>query len=315
MVGEPPHLGQLGESLPHADEPCATARRVEDHVGEGPAELLGELEAHGLLALDPVRLLEGRHVEPTHFGCSLAHDGAAVGDQAVDQVGPGPVVGSLVLVDDRGIGWHEDKRLHADSGCVGGQRTARIAGRRDGHPFDPEFVGPADRHGETPALERAGGELGLVLHPQVVQSERSTEPLALEQRCHALAERRDLGLVLDGQELLVAPHGRRPTGDRLGGHVRPDGLEVVAHPERPTLVKSLKLVVGQVGAIDGSLEVGYVAHRLSPTLKSFVGWVETVPEPGSLRSSRRCPSFHHVRPLPPRGVDLARRDDSRLPLV
>jgi len=99
---------------------------------------------------------------------------------------------------------------------------------------------------------------------------RSFSPSAAPSRshlsswCHALAERRDLGLVLDGQEFLVAPHGRRPTGDRLGGRVRADGFEVVAHPERPTLVKSLKLVVGQVGAIDGSLEVGYVAHQLSP---------------------------------------------------
>ena len=178
-----------------------------------------------------------------------------------------------MLVDDRGVGGHKDKRLHTDSGGVSGQSTAGVAGRRDGHSLDSELVGPADGHSEAPALERTGGELGFVFNPKVVQTKRSTESLALEQRCHTLAERRDLGLVLHGQELPVAPHGRFSTGDRLFVHGCADGFEVVADPQRSTLVEGLKLVVGQAGAIDGRFKVGYVAHRLSPQAlgRSWVG--------------------------------------------
>src|SRR4029077_13086611 len=48
---------ELGECLPHADEPGSAAGGIEDHVRQLPAELLGKLEAHRLLALDPIRLL------------------------------------------------------------------------------------------------------------------------------------------------------------------------------------------------------------------------------------------------------------------
>src|SRR6185437_9857083 len=34
---------QLVEPLPHADEACAAAGRIEDRIGQLPAELLGEL--------------------------------------------------------------------------------------------------------------------------------------------------------------------------------------------------------------------------------------------------------------------------------
>src|SRR5206468_3613402 len=65
---------QLGEAFPHADQPRAPARRVEDQVGKRPAELPSKLEAHRLLALDPIGLLQRRHVEP-------AARGRALGDQ------------------------------------------------------------------------------------------------------------------------------------------------------------------------------------------------------------------------------------------
>ena len=45
---------QFGEALPHADDAGAAAGRVDDGVGHAPAELLGQFEAHRLLALLPV---------------------------------------------------------------------------------------------------------------------------------------------------------------------------------------------------------------------------------------------------------------------
>ena len=61
---EPAERLQLVERLPHADQAGAAAGRVEDHVGQPPAELLGQLQPHRLLALDPVRLLQRGEVEP-----------------------------------------------------------------------------------------------------------------------------------------------------------------------------------------------------------------------------------------------------------
>ena len=61
---------ELGERLPHADQAGAAAGRVEDDVGQLPAELLGELQPHRLLAFDPVRLLQRGGVEPAgRFAC------------------------------------------------------------------------------------------------------------------------------------------------------------------------------------------------------------------------------------------------------
>ena len=60
---EPDRL-QLVERLPHADEAGTAAGRIEDRVRQLPAELLGKLETHHLLALEAIRLLQGRAVEP-----------------------------------------------------------------------------------------------------------------------------------------------------------------------------------------------------------------------------------------------------------
>ena len=54
---DPAELAQLEQRLVDADEADAAAGRVDDHVGHLPAELLDDLEAHRLLALDPVGLL------------------------------------------------------------------------------------------------------------------------------------------------------------------------------------------------------------------------------------------------------------------
>src|SRR5881409_1746751 len=54
---------ELRESLPHTDDAGAAAGRIDDRVRQPPAQLLGELETHGLFALDPIRLLERAQVE------------------------------------------------------------------------------------------------------------------------------------------------------------------------------------------------------------------------------------------------------------
>src|SRR5260221_7724975 len=55
-VADPTGVPKLVEGLPHPDEPGAAAGWINDRGREMPVELLRQLEAHGLLALDPVRL-------------------------------------------------------------------------------------------------------------------------------------------------------------------------------------------------------------------------------------------------------------------
>src|SRR5205085_433335 len=69
---------ELRERLPHADQPGPAAGRIKDHVGNVPAELLRELEAHGLLAFDPVGLLQRRGVEPADLAHTIGNDLAAI---------------------------------------------------------------------------------------------------------------------------------------------------------------------------------------------------------------------------------------------
>jgi hypothetical protein len=80
------HRLHLGEGLPHADEAGAAARRVEDRVGQRPAELLGDLVAHRLLAFDAVGLLERRALVPAVLLCLCRADAPGVRDQSVDHL-------------------------------------------------------------------------------------------------------------------------------------------------------------------------------------------------------------------------------------
>src|SRR5262249_61874664 len=77
---------ELGKCLPHADQAGAAAGRIEDDIGHLPAELLDKLESHRLLALDAIRLLERRGVEPADLGLAFADDLAAVIDQPIHAI-------------------------------------------------------------------------------------------------------------------------------------------------------------------------------------------------------------------------------------
>src|SRR5262249_40684682 len=77
---------QLSDGLPHADPYSTAAGRIQDHVRHLPAELLGKLEPHRLLALDAIGLLERRGVEPADHAHALSDDLAAIVDAAVHAI-------------------------------------------------------------------------------------------------------------------------------------------------------------------------------------------------------------------------------------
>ena len=69
---------QLLERLPHPDDAGASAGGIHDRIGQLPAELLGKLEAHGLLAFDAVRLLQRAEVDGAELVANHAGQASAV---------------------------------------------------------------------------------------------------------------------------------------------------------------------------------------------------------------------------------------------
>src|SRR5213076_817534 len=82
---DPAKHKQLFKCLPDTDDAHATARRINDRVGQAPAELLGDLVAHGLFALDTVWLFERRRVKPTLLLDALRDQAARIANQPVHE--------------------------------------------------------------------------------------------------------------------------------------------------------------------------------------------------------------------------------------
>ena len=116
------HRLHLREGLPHADEAGAAAGRVEDRVGQRPVELLRDLVAHRLLALDAVGLLERRALVPAVLLRLGGADAAGVRDQPVDHLDVRAVGLGLHHEQLRDVARQEDVGLEA-----GGARRRRRA--------------------------------------------------------------------------------------------------------------------------------------------------------------------------------------------
>ena len=251
------HRLQLLERLPHADEADAAAGGVDDDVRERALELLRQLVSHRLLAFDAVRLLQGRHLEPPVLRRVLRDEGAAVGDQAVDEVHVGAEGAALEDDRPRRVGRHRDHAPQAGLCRVGGGRASRIARGRQRDRVDPERLGHRDGGGEPARLERSRRVLPLVLDVEPVEAEVLSEAARLEERRHPFAEchgRRPR------HHLLVAPHRRRTRGQRFTGERAARGGKVVPCQERPlalrTEVSRSRVIEDGAARWPGTLEMG-----------------------------------------------------------
>src|SRR6185503_12473585 len=257
VAGDPSDLAELLESLPHADEANATAGRIDDDVGQLPFELLGELEAHRLLPLDAVRLLQGRCVVPAALGTRALHDRARVRDRARDEIHLRAVRRGLAHDRLRRCVRHHDDNADARARPVCGPGSSGVAccGERDRAHAKLERSGDADRG--AACLERPGRQQALVLHAQVWDSELLPYPARVEERRHRLAERHDVRGIVHREELAVAPHRRGPPREDLTLHRLVDSLEVVPNEERTTIVGAclLQRVELEVLAAARALEV------------------------------------------------------------
>src|SRR6266478_5267626 len=251
------------KGLPHADQPGAAAGRIEDRVGQLPAQLLGELQPHGLLALDAIGLLEGRDVEPAYPLLSGADDLAAVVDQAIDPIDRRALQRDLADVHLRRVVRTEDRGLDAGAGGVGGKRCARIAVGRHRHVLDAEGLGHGNRHHEAAGLERSGRQPSFVVDQKLGAAEPGREPRQPDNRRHGLAEADNVLGAADRQELTVAPQVGRPLRQCLLAQRFGDSGKIVAHQQRLAGARQVvHLVRGVALARIGAFQMGHEGRPL-----------------------------------------------------
>jgi len=252
---QPPQLAQFLKRLPHADQARAAASRIQNHVGELPVELLGQFQAHRLLALDAIRLLECREIEPVHALFALAHDPAAVGDESVDEERLRTGQPGLVDVHGGRVLRHEDVRFQTSSRGIGRRRATRVSGRGQRHATDSEVLRHRDGHRQTTALEAPRRQMRFVLDPQLVEPKSRGHSVATQQWRLAFTERHGFHLERDRQQFAIPPHVERSLTQFLFCERSPHGRQVIPHPQRPVLVQSLQSIGGEHGPVDGGFEV------------------------------------------------------------
>ena len=202
---DPAQRLELGQRLPYADQAGAAAGGIEDRVGHAPPQLLRQLDAHRLLALDAVGLLEGRAVEPAARAGAAGDDRAAVGDGAVDPIEPGAAQADLADHGRRRVVGTEHHRLDAGAAAVGGERGAGVAVGRHGHAGDAELARHRHRERQAARLERAGGQASLVLDQDRPRCEVAHQGARFDQRRLGFAQGHDAGGPAHRQQLAIAP--------------------------------------------------------------------------------------------------------------
>ena len=129
---------------------------IEDHVRRPPAELLDDLVAHRLLALDPVRLLAAW----TRPGSPRAPSTAALISAPASPIRPStryssaPATTHSRRVIDRRVHRHGDQRPQPGAGGVGGPRRAGVAVGRHRDARDAQLRGPRHPDRRAARLER-----------------------------------------------------------------------------------------------------------------------------------------------------------------
>ena len=194
--------------------------------------MLGQFQAHGLLPLDPVGLLEGRKVEPAHRLFPLGNDLAAIVDQTVDPPHPGSLEGNLSHVDLGCVVRAEDERLDARTAAISGERRPGVAVGRHRQPVEPQFLGHRYRQSQAASFERAGRQAALVLDENLGAAGLGFDLVEWDERSHRFAQRDDAGGISYGEELPVPPHVGWAGGQRVLVHAVGQSGKVVADQER-----------------------------------------------------------------------------------
>ena len=188
LRADPSHLLHFGKGLPHADETDAAASGIEDDIGEAPAELFGELIAHGFLAFDSVGLFERADIEPALGIFAAGDDFGAIADEAIDQGDVRAVGFALDEVSLRDIARHEDVRFHSGGCGIGSEGAGGISSGGDGDFAYSEFGAHGYGTGESASLEAGGRVETFVLEPEILGADALAGAGGGEQGRHALAK-------------------------------------------------------------------------------------------------------------------------------
>ena len=249
---------EFGESLPHANQTCAAAGRIEDHVRHVPAELLGKLKPHRFLAFDAIRLLQRRGIEPASLGLALADDLAAIVDQPVDAIDRRALQLDLADIHLRRIRGTKDRGPDAATGRISRERRSSIAVGRHRHVLDAERLAHRDCHYQPARLKRAGRQPALVLDDDLAAAGFPGKFVKADKRRRDLAETDDIGDFANRQHLAVAPEIGRPLLKRIFGQRLLHAGKIVSHQKRLVrLGEIVDLIGGVVIAFHRAFEVGH----------------------------------------------------------
>src|SRR5207248_6782371 len=94
--------------------------------------------------------------------------------------------------------------LEADRRGVGGDRVGQIAGRGARHGLEAELTRPGQRYRYHPILERVSGIGGVVLDPQLLETEAFGKAIGPQQRSPSRGERSP-GWRLYREKVPIAP--------------------------------------------------------------------------------------------------------------
>ena len=206
----------------------------DDHIGQAPAELLGDLERERLAALrverPEVDVDEGPALLIGDFKTQAVDvvvrafngdDGRAVAQGVID-------LGRLEACRN------EDHGAEPESRGGRGRRAGEVAGRGTGEGVEAERHGPRGRNRHDAILERQRRVARVVLEIQAParQTDVRTEPVGADQGRRTDREPAIRGLV-HRQQLEVAPDPGSSRLDRGTTDLRPDRFPVV-HDLEPT---------------------------------------------------------------------------------
>ena len=257
----------------HADDAGAAPCRVYDGVGHSPPELHGQLEAHGLLTLGSVGLLEGGEVEQPLLLGHGNRDAASVADEAVDEVQLGARDEALLLVGVGSVLGHEHLGGEAGPGAVGGGRASGIAGGRHGESGGAKLEALGDGGGDAPGLEGASGIQALFLDEKVGHAQLLAEVLHLDEWRATLAQGHDVAGVVHRQQLLESPHVGRALHEAVAVDLGAYAGQVVAGVQHFAAAgaDAREPVRRVLGAADGAFQMGQVTGHdgHSPRFRFF----------------------------------------------
>ena len=216
------------EALPQPCDGAAVPHGDGNVVRDLPAQLLHDLQGHGLLTLGEVGIDGGVAVIPAPaVDSGLAQlEGVLVAALDGDDGGAkGHQLGHLPL---GGTAGDEDVGLETRGGGVPRQGGGGVAGGGAGNHLGSRLPCLGHGHGAGPVLEAGGGVHAVILHIELSDPQLTRQAIRLIERAPAHPQGGVGGTLLNRQQLPVAPHGVVPAlGQRLPGKMRPDIVVVV----------------------------------------------------------------------------------------